>query len=338
MSTEAEGSLARGVARLTPAQQRTLEALRRTDGEAVVFDAAVIAELRADAAAAMGELGERLDGETLAVNKFNVAEVLACETHFLAPSPFAWTPAIACGKVSHKAIELHLNWRGEPTPTELVDDALARLGDDDSSFGDWVAGLSAGDEADLRGRSIARVTQFMECFPPLRHAWHPVTEAQVRWPIDGPILLRAKADIVIGRAAGAESRKVLIDLKSGRIYDRHREDLRFYALVETLAREVPPRMVASFSLEAGEAVVDDVSAGMLRTSLRRTLDAIERMVELTVEGRPPRPLPSPSCFRCRELAELPEPDDASADDVDLVADGEVVPDRNGVGRAYADAP
>ena len=132
---------------------------------------------------------------------------------------------------------------------------------------------------------------------------------------------------------------MLIDLKSGRIYDRHREDLRFYALVETLAREVPPRMVASFSLEAGEAVVDDVSDGMLRTSLRRTLDAIERMVELTVEGRPPRPLPSavpasvaaswPSC---------PTVTTASADDVDLVADGEVVPDGHGVGRAYADAP
>ena len=323
---------------LTPAQERTLDALRRTDGEPIVFDREVVAELRADAVAAIADLGERLGGQTLAVNKFNVAEVLACETHFLAPSPFAWTPAIACGKVSHKAIELHLNWRGEPTPAELVDDALARLADEESSFGDWVAALSAGDEADLRGRAIARVTQFVECFPPLRHAWHPVTEAQVRWPVEGPILLRAKADIVIGRAAGAERRKVLIDLKSGRIYDRHREDLRFYALVETLAREVPPRMVASFSLEAGEAVVDDVGEGMLRTSLRRTLDAIERMVELTVEGRPPRPLPSASCFRCRELAELPDQDEASGDDVDLVADGEVIPDGERVGWAYSDAP
>src|SRR4051794_7130714 len=129
MLTADDRSLTRGLVRLTPAQQRTLEALRRSDGEPVVFDRDVVAELRADAAAALEELGARLDGETLAVNKFNVAEVLACETHFLAPSPFAWTTALACGKVSHKAIELHLNWRGEPTPAELVDDALARLGD-----------------------------------------------------------------------------------------------------------------------------------------------------------------------------------------------------------------
>jgi hypothetical protein len=329
---------------LTPAQHRTLEALRRSEPEPVVFDRAFVDQLRADAADGLGELAERLGEGSLAVNKFNVADVLACETHFLAPHPFAWSPALACGKVAHRAIELHLNWRGEPTPTDLVDDALARLADDESTFGDWVAALPPGDEADVRGRAIARVTQFLECFPPLRHAWHPVTEAQVRWPLDGPILLRAKADIVIGRAAGAESRKVLIDLKTGRIYDRHREDLRFYALVETLARAVPPRLVASFSLEAGEAVVETVGEAMLRTSLRRALDAIERIIELTVEGRRPRPPPSLGCFRCRQLAqvEAASEDDvvgtSSADDVDEVADGEVVPDRHGIGRAYADAP
>ena len=136
---------------------------------------------------------------------------------------------------------------------------MARLADEESSIGEWIAALGPADDADLRGRAVERVTQFVECFPPLRRTWHPMTEAQVRWPLDGPILLRAKADLVIGRPAGAESRKLLIDLKSGRIYDRHREDLRFYALVETLAREVPPRSVASFSLEAGEAVVDQVN-------------------------------------------------------------------------------
>jgi hypothetical protein len=320
---------------LTPAQQRTLDALRRTDDPPLVFDRGFVAELRADATVALTELADRLGAGSIAVNKFNVAQVLACEPHFVEQAPFAWAPAIACGKVAHKAIELQLNWRGEPTPTEVVDDALARLADDESSFGDWVAALSPGDAADLRGRAITRVTQFVDCFPPLRPTWHPVTEAQVRWPVDGPILLRAKADIVIGRSAGHESRKVLIDLKSGRIHDRHRDDLRFYALVETLVREVPPRAVASFSLEAGEAVVDHVTEAMLRTSLRRTLDAIERMVELTTEGRPPRPGAGGACFRCRQLSETDPP---SARDVDLIADREVVPDFLGVGRAYADAP
>ena len=101
-----------------------------------------------------------------------------------------------------------------------------------------------------------------------------MTEAQVRWPLDGPITAAGQGRPRHRAPGRHESRKVLIDLKSGRIVDRHREDLRFYALVETLAREVPPRSVASFSLEAGEAVVDQVSESMLRSSLRRTLDAI----------------------------------------------------------------
>ncbi len=322
---------------LTPAQQRTLEALRRTDDEPLVFDPAFVADLRADATAGLAELTQRMDERSLAVNKFNVAEVLTCETHFLHPAPFSWSPALACGKVSHRAIELLLNWRGEPTPADLVDDALSRLTGDDSSLGEWLATLAPGDEADVRGRAVARVTQFVECFPPLRRTWHPVTEAQIRWPLAGPITLRAKADIVIGRPAGPESRKVLIDLKSGGVTHRHREDLRYYALAETLVREVPPRMVASFSLEAGDAVVEAVSEGMLRSSLRRTLDAVERMIELQIEERPPRAGPSAGCFRCRDLAAAAASGPASADDGDLVADRQVVPDRHGVRRPHADA-
>ena len=284
-----------------------------------------------------GELGERLGGETLAVNKFNVAEVLACETHFLAPSPFAWTPASPAGRSrTRRSSCTSTGAVSRRPPSSSTTRSLGSVTTRPRSATGWLRcrrrrGRPAG-PGDRPGHLVRRVL--------------PAAASRLASGHRGPGALagrrpdpaRAKADIVIGRAAGAESRKVLIDLKAGRIYDRHREDLRFYALVETLAREVPPRMVASFSLEAGEAVVDDVSAGMLRTSLRRTLDAIERMVELTVEGRPPRPLPSASCFRCRELAELPDRDEASADDVDLVADGEVVPDGHGVGRAYADAP
>lgn len=287
-------------AALTPVQQRTLEALRRTDAP-VVFDPAFVADLRDTASAGLAELAERLGDDDLWVNKFNVANVLQCETHFLDPGAFAWNPAIARGQVSHRAIQLLLNWRGEPTPADLVDEAIARLADEERGIGEWIAALGPADEADLRGRAVERVTQFLESFPPLSRTWHPMTEASVQWPREGPILLRARVDLVIGRPVGNESRKVLIDLKSGRIVDRHREDLRFYALVETLAREVPPRSVASFSLEAGEAVVDQVSESMLRSSLRRTLDAISRMIELTVEARAPKPPPSAGCFRCREL-------------------------------------
>ena len=307
---------------LTPVQQRTLDALRRTEPP-VVFDPDFIAELRADTQAALADLGERLlhgDGDDgghgqghatgLFVTKHGIAGVLACEAHYLAPDDFAWSPARARGQVSHKAIQLLLNWRGEPTPADLVDEALARLADEPHKLGDYVAGLGPGDEADLRGQAVERVTKFLECFPPLDRRWHPMTEASAQYPLDGPIVLRARVDLVIGRPVARESRKVIIDLKSGRIMPRHREDLRFYALVETLCRDVPPRKLATFSLDSGAAVVEDVVSAHLRSALRRTLDAIERMIELRVERRDPQRTPGVSCRWCPLLDEC-EPGRAS---------------------------
>ena len=87
------------------------------------------------------------------VTKHTLASVHDCEVHFLAPDDFEWTPARARGQVAHKAIQLMLNWRGEPSPRELVDEALARLGDEERDFGRWIAALSPGDEADLRGQA-----------------------------------------------------------------------------------------------------------------------------------------------------------------------------------------
>ena len=291
------------VGALTPVQLRTLDALRRSE-HPLVFDGDDIVALRTDAAAGLAELASRLDGDdTMFVTKHGVRSVLACEANHLAPDDFKWSPARARGQVSHKAIQLLLNWRGEPTPADLVDDAMARLADDERSLGNYVAGLSAGDEADLRGQTVERVTKFLECFPPLDRRWHPMTEAAAQFPVDGPIVLRARVDLVIGRPAGAESRKVIVDLKSGRIAPAHREDLRFYALVETLCRDVPPRKLASFSLDSGVAVTEEVTLGLLRSSLRRTLDAVERMIELRSESRPPDRSPGVTCRWCQLAAD-----------------------------------
>jgi hypothetical protein len=283
--------------RLTPVQERTLDALRRS-GDPIVFDAGFVEELRAEADAAFAELITRLGDETLFVTKHTLASVHDCEAHHLAPDDFAWTPARARGQVAHRAIQLLLNWRGEPTPVDLVDEAMARLADEDRSLSPWIASLGQADESDLRGQAVERVTKFLECFPPLDRRSHPMTEAAAQWPLDGPILLRARVDLVMGRPVERESRKVIVDLKTGRAVARHREDLRFYALVETLCRDVPPRKLASFYLDAGQPLVEDVSEGLLRAALRRTLDGINVLIELQVEGRPPRRSPGPSCRWC----------------------------------------
>ena len=282
---------------LTPLQRRTLEALRRAP-EPLVFDAALVAELEHDVASTFEAFAGRLGDDTLFVSKHALASVLACEVQYLHPDPFAWSPAVASGQVAHKAIQLMVHWRGETVPVDVVDDAIARLSDDDSTLGDWIAGLGAADEADLRGLAVERVTKFSECFPPLDKRATPMTEARVQWPLDGPILLSGKVDLVLGRPVGNESRKVIIDLKTGRPAQRHREDLRFYALVETLRSGVPPRKLASFYLDAGQAVIEEVTAAVLRSAVRRTLDGVHALIELIAEGRVPVKRAGITCQWC----------------------------------------
>ena len=211
----------RGGPLLTPIQRKTLDALRRS-GEPLIFDEDVVADIRTEMRVALDHFAERLDdGQELFVTKHRVASVLDCEAHFLAPDEFEWTPASAKGQIAHRAIQLLLGWRGEPSPTELVDEAMARLADEDRGIGMWINTLSKGDEADARGLSTERVTKFVESFPPLDRRANPVTEAAAQWPVSGPILLRARVDLMIGRPAGNESRKVIIDLKTGRAGPRH---------------------------------------------------------------------------------------------------------------------
>lgn len=282
---------------LTPTQRRTLGTLRRS-AEPVVFDRAEVDALIAEAHDAVNQVVGAVGDGKLVLTKHSVASVLGCERHHLAREPFEWTIRNARGSVAHRAIELTLNWRGEPEPAELVDEAIARLTNEETGLGDWLAMLSPADEADLRGGATESVIRFVESFPPLEKRWRPMVESTVRWPVAGPIQFRSKVDLVVGPPRGNESTKVLVDLKTGATAEVHRHDLRFYALLETLVRRVPPRKVASFYLDAGEAIVEDVTIPTLRSALRRTLDALDLHIELELERREPATTPGWSCRWC----------------------------------------
>jgi len=290
---------------LSPLQLKTLALLRRGD-DPIVFDETVVASIRADIDEAFENFHERLGDESIFMSKHRIASVLGCEVQHMRVDSFAWSPAVAGGQVAHRAIQLLLNWRGDPVPADLVDEAIARLADNDTTLGDWIAGLSDADLSDLRGTAVDKLIKFQECFPPLDKRSAPTTESSVRWPLDGQIVLSGKVDLTLGRPSGAESRKVIIDLKTGWVSPKHREDLRFYALVETLRTQVPPRKLASFYLDAGEPVVEDVTEGVLRTAARRLLDAINAEIELKFEDRDPVKRPGTSCRWCPLQTECAE--------------------------------
>ncbi len=290
---------------LTPVQERNLALLRRA-GEPLVFDRKFIDNVTEQALAGIAELSERLGGERLWVSKGFLANVHGCEAKHLHPDEFEWTAANAAGFVAHKAIELALNWRGEPTPADVVDEALARLADQADQRGAFVGGLSDGDWAELRSRAIDRTTKFLQDFPPLPRGAQPVLEAASKWRPPGSIEFSGKVDLAIGKPHGNESRLLIVDFKSGNRAHHHRDDLRFYALLHTLRQSVPPRKLVSYYLDYSDSEAEDVTEGTLQAALVRTLEGIERHVELTVEGRPAVKRPGFSCRWCPLRGECAE--------------------------------
>jgi hypothetical protein len=208
-----------------------------------------------------------------------------------------------------------LNWKGPVSPADLVDGAMTLIAAEDNSLGPWLRELAPVERADVRALCVERVSAFVEAFPPLRASWRPVTEARTSYPPAGPIVLSAKPDLTVGHADGGESRKVIIDLKSGRLRAAHRDDLRYYALVETLVRRVPPRLLVTFSLESAAPDTEAVSEMLLRSALRRTLDAIERMIEVRHEGREPKACGQRFCVHCGPGADAFADPDAGGTEV-----------------------
>lgn len=287
---------------LNPAQQQLLDLLGASPGSRPVFDAAVAAELGADLEHELAAVAALVpDGDPLYVSKQHLTQVHSCEAHLLAErdQPFTWSVPRARGKVAHKAIELLISWRGSPTPAGLVDEAIARLTEGVDGLADWLQTRSEGDLAELRGEATQRVTAFMECFPPLKPQWRPVPEAPLRAELfDGRIVLSGRVDLSLGQPQGLVAGKVLIDLKTGGSNPSHVDDLRFYALLDTLRLGTPPRLLASYYLDRGQAHVEHVTTDLLRAAARRTADGVRRVVELVHGEAAAGRRPGSSCRWC----------------------------------------
>jgi hypothetical protein len=240
--------------------------------------------------------------EDLTVSKHLLGLVHGCEARFLAEDAdgdFQVTVPIARGAVAHKAVELGIHWRGEALPVELVDEALGSLTQSDHWLADFLQTCPEVERAELRATASDRVAKFFECFPPLKPEWRPVTESsQVVELAEGRIRLRGKVDLTLGTPRGQQAGKVVVDLKTGVPSPVHRDDLRFYALLDTLRLGVPPRLVASFYLDMGEARTEEVTEAVLEATVARTADGARRIAALRAGTAAPTFRPGPVCRWC----------------------------------------
>ncbi len=295
---------------LNPAQSEVLEGLRVPSERRRSFEPELRLELRGHLESELGPVLEGLPpDEALFVSKHQLSQVHGCEARYLAEEAegFQWSVPLARGTVVHKAIELSMNWRGEPVPLDLVDEALARLEHDDRPVTDFLQTCSEADLAELRAMAGQYVTQFLECFPPLRKAWRPVTETPVRQELcGGRVVLVGRVDLTLGQPQGTTAGKVLIDLKTGGFSPAHVDDLRFYALIETLRLGVPPMMLATYYLDQGRLHPEGVTEGILDAAVARVVAGVERIVELRRSPEAAVKRPGPPCRWCPISADCPE--------------------------------
>jgi hypothetical protein len=309
-----------------PAQQKVLAALGARPHERPEFDPRLHTELQAELEDRLAPIADRLPaGEVLFVAKHLLSTVHGCEGLFLGEraDDFTWSPQKARGTVSHKAIELSVSWRGDPPAGELVDEAIARLIAGDTNISDYLGGLRESERAELHGEAADRVNKFLECFPRLQASWRPVAESKLRFSLAADrIVLSGKVDLTVGRAEGLRAGKVLVDLKTGGFSPSHREDLRFYALVETLRLGVPPRLLGTYYLDGGRLHQEAVSEPLLRGALERVVDGAEAAVALLHEAREPVLKAGPPCRWCprRHTCEVGRRHLEHEDDPDLAVE------------------
>lgn len=313
---------------LLPAQQATLDAIRTPTQRRPTYASSFAAELRDETEAALAGLVDAardVDSRGMWVSKRDLAGVFGCEARHLAESDasFEWSVPVARGIVLHKAVELSMH--SQRTPADITDDAIERLIETDENLGEFLARCSPGERADLAANCVALLTRFAETFPPIRRAWKPAAEVRARARLcGGAFTLGGKYDLTLGAPEAladdgiAESRagKVIVDLKTGSRTPTDPEDLRFYALIETLSVGVPPLAVGSFYVAEGRIEHELVTAEVLSSALRRTVDGIAKLISLRMGAGKPRRMPGPPCRWCPISADcgpgqdwLAEPDD-----------------------------
>ncbi|MFM8416077.1 MAG: hypothetical protein ACKOAT_01105, partial [Actinomycetota bacterium] len=133
---------------LNPMQQAVVDALGKSPDWSPL-PRTVVETVRARLHDELADIAPRFSRDKpLWISKRRLSTIHGCETHHVATKDsFEWTTSTARGTVLHKAVELGVHWKGESTPADIVDEAIARLADSNNSIADFLVTLTPGDGA-----------------------------------------------------------------------------------------------------------------------------------------------------------------------------------------------
>lgn len=205
---------------------------------------------------------------------------------------FAWTVEIAKGTVVHHAIALAAAGSDAP-PRDLAYAAVHQAKTTGGrSLGRWLSDLSGEERVALVAEAVVGIDGFLDAFPPLKAAWHPVPEYPVAATIaDGKVRVTGRVDLALGsnrpdRDNVLRRRRMFIEIKTGRPRPEHRAEHLLYALLETLRSGVAPFRSATYYTAEGNWVADDITKDVLAVAGMRLIGPTQRLIELG-DGREP---------------------------------------------------
>jgi hypothetical protein len=213
---------------------------------------------------------------------------LSCDGWQLDPVPYEHTHANARGSLTHAAIEQDLRGARDEPADQLVarvwtEVASDRPGDP-ASLSWWLNHRPPDEAAELRAEVVDLLEGFREVWPPLPPRLVAVrTERRIALSLaSGRVRLFGVPDVVLdSRRRDDRARALVIDLKTGRPRSEHdRHELRFYALLATLATGRPPFRWATFYVTEGRAEAEDLRPATLEATVRRVIDGVGQLVRL----------------------------------------------------------
>lgn len=261
---------------------------------------------------AIGPITARPRSSPLVVDRVSLTDVHACEAFFAEASdePFMYDVKKARGQIAFTTIR-RWYFRSPETFSEEFDviaavqaviDGTANEG---GALGDYIAGLSSGERAELVAEAVNIAYAFLETWPqdltprPLR------SHCRLRSVmLDGRLEFTYRVSFRFGQAyrdpAGElVAAAILLDVRAGRQYEEEERANRFYAsLIDTIATGVPPARAATWYAESQEVRVDEIDLDALRAAARRVGEGVRKIVRLHHHAQSPERRPGWRCTYC----------------------------------------
>jgi hypothetical protein len=268
---------------LTPRQAEILDRVVEPGGERPTFAGDLADRLRAELETGLEDVAAALEaGESLYVGKQVIQAAHTCEGLAYARDyeRFSWSFANARGTLSHRGVQRLIGSGYSIAPLDAVHGVFADLiadEDDRSGLGAFLRGCSEGTRAELGAETADAVSKFAMDWPRVGASWLPRVETAMRATVCGGLVrFSGKADLALFRPRGSRAGTLIVDLKSGGEHDRNLYDVRFYALLETLVRRVPPFRIAVHYLDSGDTPALDVTEALLSSEVRRVVDGVRK--------------------------------------------------------------